>query len=136
MSSKRQFTWERGTKRTVSFANLEAVKKHEPETYALFKQPMQDGDRASNDKYDYRVRHSARFGWGVTRFEKTNTRSYSSVTQVQQHRPQPLQTEGRGSKMQTQRLLDELRTLQNIQHLVDSLIIDVQNYLREEGHLS
>lgn len=121
--------WSAGIKSTVSFANLESVKKYKPSTYLLFKEPFHDSDRTSDGKYDHRLRHSQRFGWSFTKFEKANTTSYSSVTTIkQQSQPQQqpqvsklLQIRQQSQQIQT--LLDILSAIQKIGRDSDAVII-------------
>jgi hypothetical protein len=131
------FKWDKGVKPTVSFANLEAVKQHEPQTYALLKQPLQDGAKVSDDRYDYKLRHHARFGWSITRFLRTNTVSYGSISQIPL-REQPKQREEQTVKHSSpnhkmQQLQDQLSLLQEIRMKVDALVLDTQQQLEEES---
>jgi hypothetical protein len=130
--AQQQFKWDKGIKPTVSFANLEAVKLYQPQTYALFHQPLKDGDKASDDQYDYKLRHSARFGWSVTRFVRTA--SYGSM-QVQQQQ-QPEQTVNHQFKgynaSNVQSLVDALKILQDVRKNIESLIVSTQTQLREQ----
>ena len=107
-----------------------------------YSEPFTDGDRVTSPdrKYDYRLRHSARFGRSISRFEKTsnNTVSYGSVTTIQRSQPTDKhKTLGAAEYEQrmtnTQLLLNELKTLQDIRRMIDSLVVSVQQSLKESS---
>jgi hypothetical protein len=95
-------TWKQGNNPRVSFANLDKLQRYEPETYRLFTQPVQDGERISTSTYDYVVKIQ-RWGPSVTRFLKDNVsdsskQSYHEQEQEQEQQPQ-LSTQGSLSKL-------------------------------------
>lgn len=72
--------WKLGIKEGIAFCNLSILEKYEPQTYALFKQPLEEGARVSTQQYDYRIKHHSRFGWNCTRFTRAVNQQYNSPT--------------------------------------------------------
>jgi hypothetical protein len=121
-------TWKQGNNLRVSFANLDKLQRYEPQTYALFTQPVQDGERVSTPQYDYVVKIQ-RWGPSITRFLKES--NVSTPQEEQQLKPQQLSTEGSLGQLQSTlsnktRLMLELKKLQiRMNTIVQELEIEI-----------
>jgi hypothetical protein len=73
------FNWKPGNKPGIAFANLSQLQRYEPETYALFKHPVFDGQRIETATYNYKIRIT-KYGPSVTRFLNNNNSYQDSVT--------------------------------------------------------
>lgn len=137
-----QFKWQPGIKKNVAFSNLEILEKYEPQTVSLFKE-ITDGENAEDKDYKYRLKHSARFGYSVTRWEKPVTKTavgYGSRSITIEKRP-PIEHSSGAAEYnkrishnitRTQQIADEINILKSIRQQADALITTLQQEIVEE----